>query len=85
MSRYDDSMYCKGCGYTLRGLEGARRADGRATCPECGREFGPEDPRTWNYFRARHAEREGRVPGWMVMLGVMVAWVAFVMVMKTIL
>ncbi len=77
-------MYCKGCGYRLVGLDPGRvdepaRVRRRVACPECGREFEPEDPRTWDYFRPK---QEGRIPGWLVMFLVMTGWVAFVLVMK---
>jgi hypothetical protein len=33
-------MYCRQCGYNLRGLE-------RESCPECGRDFRRDDPATY--------------------------------------
>src|ERR1017187_4798216 len=36
----DCHMFCRGCGYALVGLTSRR-------CPECGREFDPENPRTF--------------------------------------
>ncbi len=38
---YHEHAKCLGCGYALRGLAEAR-------CPECGREFDPNDPMTMN-------------------------------------
>ena len=35
-------MRCLGCKYNLRGL--APAADGEHRCPECGREFDPNEP-----------------------------------------
>jgi len=47
------SGYCAGCGYCLRGLTLEPR------CPECGRKFDPDDPKT---FR-RHPH--GRLVRWL--------------------
>ena len=43
-----ESAFCRGCGYDLHGLDKLR-------CPECGRAFAPDDPRS--YVRSRTVER----------------------------
>ena len=47
-----DKARCLGCGYLLRDLPGL-------TCPECGREFDPADPATFdaNPVRSRRWRR----------------------------
>lgn len=40
---------CRDCGYPLVRLQSHR-------CPECGREFKPEDPRTMDFGRSRLAD-----------------------------
>ena len=42
--------YCRGCGYSLAGLEANR-------CPECGRTFDPADRRTFDLNSDRHSTR----------------------------
>jgi rRNA maturation protein Nop10 len=37
------TMHCKDCGYVLNHLPGT-------TCPECGRQFDPNNPATWSRF-----------------------------------
>jgi hypothetical protein len=37
-------VYCRHCRYDLRRLDFER-------CPECGRAFAPDDPRTWRRHR----------------------------------
>jgi predicted amidophosphoribosyltransferase len=39
------SRYCSNCGYVLDGLPENR-------CPECGRPFDPDDPRTFRTARS---------------------------------
>jgi hypothetical protein len=36
-------IYCRGCWYDLRGIESGK-------CPECGRDFDPEQPCSFLYF-----------------------------------
>ncbi len=35
------NRFCLGCGYSLRGLIDPQ-------CPECGKAFDPNDPKTWS-------------------------------------
>lgn len=44
---------CRGCGYSLQGLPTAR-------CPECGRDFDPNDPATMDFWRPSIAIRIAR-------------------------
>lgn len=52
-------QFCMGCGYALRGL-------GQPRCPECGREFDPSDPRTFEIHApsSRLTRFLRRPPGW---------------------
>ena len=40
-SKTVNGIYCRKCGYDLRGQAGAHR------CPKCGREFDPSDQKTF--------------------------------------
>ena len=57
--------FCRGCGYDLRALMQPR-------CPECGREFNPEDRRT---FRTRPLRRWG----WINRIGLALAILALLL------
>ncbi|UCE60312.1 MAG: hypothetical protein JSU63_00910 [Phycisphaerales bacterium] len=46
-----DTAACKTCGYLLRGLCEPR-------CPECGKPFDPDDPKTYNARPARRFVQE---------------------------
>jgi rubredoxin len=70
----DTSGYCRQCGYSLHGLS-PTEADGSAPrwrCPECGRGFDPENPKSF----ARH--RHGRILNW---LASPVGWPAVVIML----
>jgi hypothetical protein len=63
---FDSDARCLDCNYTLRGLRGLR-------CPECGREFDPDDPRTVNLGPRSRIVRPlmGPLPAW---IRSMVVW-----------
>ena len=46
-------MYCRGCGYDVRGLA-------EHTCSECGRRFDPQDRRTYLLRRNENSIRAAR-------------------------
>lgn len=48
-NRGQPQRYCLGCGYYLDGLS-------RTRCPECGREFNPNDPKTYGPSQTGDAE-----------------------------
>lgn len=50
---YTNEATCLGCGYRLRGLPEPR-------CPECGRPFDPDDPRTMHVGWWERQQREAR-------------------------
>jgi len=54
------SMYCKKCAYPLVGLD-------RQRCPECGRPFDPDDPRT---YRAKLRMSRAKLVGIIAAIGV---------------
>jgi hypothetical protein len=53
----ETAMYCRKCGYELRGLTAAR-------CPECGRPFDRNNPRT---YRLRRVSRWAALPRWIAL------------------
>lgn len=62
-----EGMFCKGCGYDLRGVIVAGGAGG-ATCPECGRAFDPADPSSYRpSLQTRTARRMAKPPAKMVL------------------
>lgn len=63
------AKYCCDCGYVLAGLSEDR-------CPECGRRFDPQDPRTY-----RSEQREANHPGIVILVNLiplMLASILFV-------
>jgi hypothetical protein len=72
-----DNALCLGCRYALRGLSSAR-------CPECGRDFAPDDIETmylptWNGFLARRVLKR---PRWLLYLWPLVAALLIFMAAK---
>jgi hypothetical protein len=48
---YTSFMRCKGCHYSLANLTPSPEAGGGYRCPECGRAFVPDDPKTYTSTR----------------------------------
>lgn len=63
-------MYCSTCQYPLTTLQTPR-------CPECGREFDPDDSRTYSDRHPATTRIVGSVAG--IVLGVLIAIPAFVL------
>ena len=60
------TVRCKGCQYSLSGLTGS--PEGGHRCPECGREFDPDDPSTFETDQAKpmtRARANLRALGWL--------------------
>jgi predicted RNA-binding Zn-ribbon protein involved in translation (DUF1610 family) len=60
---------CLGCGYSLRGLE-------TPVCPECGREFDPQDTRTFDANPARRQRKK-----WIKRLALVLGGIALVYIL----
>ena len=68
-------MYCRACYYDLRGQETSR-------CPECGRAFDPQDPKSFlehrgRVHRIRIAFKKPRIPLAILLTGVWAIWMLF--------
>ncbi len=59
-------MYCRDCQYPLKGLSAEN-------CPECGREFDPDDPHTFSLGR-RWVTRVAIIIGAAAVLPVLLGW-----------